>query len=294
MTQLSFDDINKIDIVDFLASIGIHPKKNSGQNYWYLSPLPDRNEKTPSFKVNRKLNRWWDFGTGEGSTLIDFGIRYYNCTIRELNEKLTTPSSNVPRQYPMPDIAAEQTIQILHTYPIRSFYLLRYLWERHIPVEVAQQYCVEVQYTFGPKPYYAIGFRCDAGGYELRNKYHKYSTRSKGPTLISHNAKDLAIFEGFFDLLTFVSYINTPTADLPDLLVLNSLSFFDSSLPVMETYQHKHLFLDNDPTGDVFTQKALGKGSGFLDQRSLYKGYNDLNQWVCNFGKAIIPPLEFL
>jgi len=198
----------------------------------------------------------------------------------------------VPHRYPTPDTEAEQRIQILHTYPIRSFYLMRYLWERRIPMDVANQYCVEAQYTFGPKPYYAIGFRCDAGGYELRNKFHKYSTSPKGPTLISHNAKDVAIFEGFFDLLTFVSFITIPADNLPDLLVLNSVAFFDNAMSVMDTYRYKHLFLDNDATGSKFTETALKTKSGFRDHRSLYKGYNDLNQWVCHFGKAIIPPLE--
>lgn len=295
MVTLSLDDINKLDIVDFLASIGIEPKKVSGHNYWYLSPLPDRTEKTPSFKVNRKLNRWWDFGIGEGSTLVDFGIRYYNCTIRELKEKLSGPAlspRNVPQHNPTADVDAEQEIEILHTYPIRSFYLIRYLWERRISLDVARQYCVEAQYTFGPKPYYAIGFRSDAGGYELRNKYHKYSTRPKGPTHITTPSNDLAIFEGFFDLLTFVTFIDIPHTVLPDLLVLNSASFFEAAIPLMDTYRNKHLFLDNDRTSDKFTKMALAKKKGFIDHRSLYTGYNDLNQWACNVGKAFIPPLS--
>ena len=96
MAPMSLEEINRQDIVDYLATLGIEPKKVNGQNYWYLSPLPGRNEKTPSFKVNRKLNRWWDFGTGEGSTLIDFGIRYYNCTIHEFLEKFSGPHLDTP------------------------------------------------------------------------------------------------------------------------------------------------------------------------------------------------------
>lgn len=309
MTQLTLEQINNLDIVDFLAGIGIHPKKISGHQYWYLSPLPDRSEKTPSFKVNRKLNRWWDFGAGEGSTLVDFGIRYYNCTIRELKEKLSAPTlsqRDVPHHYPTPDTEAEQKIQVLQTAPIHSFYLIQYLWERRIPLDVAQKYCVEVQYTFGPRPYYALGFPSDAGGYELRNKFHKYSIPPKSHTLITPTkqdtpandqpieAREIAVFEGFFDMLTFITFINIPMDQLPDLLVLNSVTLFKNVLPLMEPYPRKHLFLDNDKTGDKYTEIGLAMKAGYIDHRSLYKGYNDLNEWVCNFGKASIPSLHDL
>jgi Toprim-like len=300
---MSLEEINRLDIVDYLAALGIDPKKVSGQNYWYLSPLPGRNEKTPSFKVNRKLNRWYDFGTGEGATLIDFGIRYYNCTIHEFLEKFSglhpdipipaaQPHSNVPQAYPARPDEPEKTITILDTRPLTSFYLTRYLWERRIPLDVAQRYCREVQYTFGPKPYYAIGFPNDAGGYELRNRYHKYSSRPKGPTHLRHGSPHLAVFEGFFDMLTFVTFIALPEAQHPDLLVLNSTAFFESALPLMDPYRRKHLFLDNDPTGDKYSLIARDPHAGFIDHRALYKGYKDLNAWACHIGKPLILPFQ--
>jgi hypothetical protein len=295
MTLLSLDDINNLDIVDFLDAIGVTPQKISGHNYWYLSPLPGRNEKTPSFKVNRHLNRWYDFGTKEGSTLVDFGIRYFDCTIQELREKLSSPRPQQTIVAHTPIILndpPDQKLQVLHTYPIRSFYLLRYLWERRIPVSVAQRYCVEAQYTFGPKPYYAIGFPCDAGGYELRNKFHKYSSSPKSPTHIDNHSDDLAIFEGFFDMLTFVSIIHPSISNLPDLLVLNSISFFSTARPIMAPYRQKHLFLDNDATGDKHTREALQSSPTYIDHRPIYKGYKDLNQWACNIGKASSHPPE--
>jgi hypothetical protein len=295
MARLTLEEINKIDIVDFLASIGITPREIKGHNYHYLSPLPGRNEKTPSFKVNRKLNRWWDFGTGEGSTLIDFGIRYYDCTIRELTYKLSgqpLPSPYVAHEDFQQKDETQRTIIIVQTQPIQSFPLVHYLWERRIPLDVAQQHCIEARYRFSDssKIFYAIGFPCDAGGFELRSKYHKYSASPKSPTLISHNARDLAVFEGFFNMLTFLAFINIPDQELPDLLVLNSIAFFKKSLPVMDTYRTKHLFLDNDKAGDDCTTIALGKKAGYLDYRPLYKGYGDLNKWACNIGKPFIPP----
>ena len=69
---LSIEEARRADIVNYLARIGHNPSKIKGSDYWYLFPL--RNEKTPSFKVNRKLNRWYDHGLGKSGNIIDFAI----------------------------------------------------------------------------------------------------------------------------------------------------------------------------------------------------------------------------
>ena len=69
-------------MIDYLSKLGYEPVKVRNCDYWYLSPL--REEKTASFKVNKKLNRWYDHGLGKGGNIIDFGIAYHHCTIGEL------------------------------------------------------------------------------------------------------------------------------------------------------------------------------------------------------------------
>lgn len=54
-------DAKQLDLVDYLASLGHQPQKVRNQDHWYLSPL--REEKNPSFKVDRRLNVWYDHGT---------------------------------------------------------------------------------------------------------------------------------------------------------------------------------------------------------------------------------------
>ena len=85
--KLSIEEARRADIVDYLAKLGHEPSKIKGSDYWYSSPL--RNEKTPSFKVNRKLNRWYDHGLGKGGNIIDFAILYNNCTIGEFLRQLS-------------------------------------------------------------------------------------------------------------------------------------------------------------------------------------------------------------
>jgi DNA primase len=74
---MNCEQANQIDLVDYLQSIGHEPSKLRGNDYWYHSPL--RNEKEPSFKVNRSKNVWYDHGLGKGGTLVDFAMEYYHC-----------------------------------------------------------------------------------------------------------------------------------------------------------------------------------------------------------------------
>ena len=84
--RLTCAQAREIDLVDYLKAAGHEPHKIRNYDYWYLSPL--RIEKTASFKVNRKLNRWYDHGLGKGGNLVDFAILYHDCTIAEFLQGL--------------------------------------------------------------------------------------------------------------------------------------------------------------------------------------------------------------
>src|SRR5690348_6072089 len=88
------EQAREIDIVDYLCVLGFQPQKIRGQDYWYLSPL--REEKEASFKVNRRLNVWYDHGIGKGGDLIDFGVLYYHLSITELLQKLKQNNLSFP------------------------------------------------------------------------------------------------------------------------------------------------------------------------------------------------------
>jgi DNA primase len=78
---ISIREVKEIDMVDYLSRLGYEPIKIRNVDYWYLSPL--RDEKTASFKVNRRLNKWYDHGLGKGGNIIDFAILYQDCTVGE-------------------------------------------------------------------------------------------------------------------------------------------------------------------------------------------------------------------
>lgn len=158
-SHFSVQELKQTDLVDYLEKLGHQSKKIRNNDYWYLSPL--RDEKTPSFKVNRKLNVWYDFRTGQGGNIIDFGILYHHCTVTELLKKLSENFSFHPQtqtvQQPQSNTqkaieALELTIKVIAAKPLTHPALCRYLDIRKIPFEIANGYCKEVELSLTTRP----------------------------------------------------------------------------------------------------------------------------------------------
>jgi hypothetical protein len=153
---LSFSDAKKIPITGYLSSIGVEPAKIRGNNYWYYSPL--RSEHDPSFKVNSKLNLWYDHGSGEGGTLIDLGARLHSCSVSEFVKKLSGGENDFSFHQPTPK-EAENKLKIISVSELNSAELFQYMRGRCIDEDVAFQYCKEVSFEIGDKRYLAVGFK---------------------------------------------------------------------------------------------------------------------------------------
>jgi hypothetical protein len=285
--RASCEEARSIDMVDYLSSLGYQPAKIRTWDYWYLSPL--RNEKTPSFKVNRKLNRWYDHGLGKGGNLIDFAILYNNCTVGEF---LQTLCSGISFHQPFsvcsegPEKDNENRITILSERPLSSFLLFRYLYLRRIPLEVAKQFCKEVTYKLYEKEYFGIGFKNNSGGWEIRNAFFKGSSAPKDITIIDRGAKVIAVFEGFFDFLSFMAIARNGEFTKCNFLVLNSVSFFEKARPFLEKHHCINLYLDRDKTGQKCTAYALSISEKYKDKSGLYNHYKDVNDWIMNIGRS--------
>jgi hypothetical protein len=188
MEKMMCADAKQLDLVDYLDSLGHQPAKVRNQDYWYLSPF--REEKTPSFKVNRPLNVWYDHGTDKGGDLIDFGTQYHKCTVRELLDRLSEyrPGSTLSFQQPSlsrPLGAGEKKdspdskIVIVDTRPLADRVLVDYMQKRGIPLDIAQRSCREVDFRLYGKQQTVIGFANRSGGYELRSEQFKGSSAPK-------------------------------------------------------------------------------------------------------------------
>jgi DNA primase len=163
--NISIAETKQIDMVDFLKTLGYTPQKIRNSDHWYLSPL--REEKSPSFKVNRQLNVWYDHGTGVGGNLIDFGIRYFKCSVAELLQKISQQQSPSFSFHPLSYKQAGEKkkpshqagkIRIISSREISNPALQEYLDARQIPLAIASQFCEEISFELYGKKHLAIGF----------------------------------------------------------------------------------------------------------------------------------------
>ena len=151
---------NRISIRDFLARRGIQPKYERSGYGMYLSPL--REERTPSFKVDYVRNLWYDFGLGEGGTLLTLVMRLERCdryaAIRilsngEIRQAGSTSLSSgiyerpaVGGPSPVVRPATVPALRVLSDAPLRHPALVGYLASRGIVPSVAAAFCREVRY----------------------------------------------------------------------------------------------------------------------------------------------------
>ena len=192
--------LNYISIKQYLDNKGVSPVKDRGYYGMYLSPL--RSDDNPSFKVDFDKDLWYDFGTNEGGSIVDLVMKLENCSLVEAFRKLEDPFSfhrNNTLVVSTKPVNRESALTITDIQPITHPALMDYLKERSTNIDIAKQHCSELHYSIADKPYFAVGFRNDAGGWELRNRYFKGSTTPKNITTINNGNDTVMVFEGFID-----------------------------------------------------------------------------------------------
>jgi DNA primase len=277
---------NRMNIAGFLLSIGISPENHNDKDFWYLSPL--HNEKTPSLKVNRVKNVWYDFGIGSGGRLVDLVSQLYRVDISGAllilsGAQTTTQSFSFHQQ----DNNSESNIEIKHIQPLQNRALIQYLDSRGIPFKIASNYIKEAYYnitnseTGEIRKYFALAFENDKSGYELRNKIWKGGTSPKTITTIQGNPNKLNVFEGFMDFLSALVYYQQ-TEPTNTTIILNSLSHLRNLYSILPNYNQVNLFLDNDQAGQKAANEIQNRFPGAVNQAQIiYPNHKDFNEFIC-------------
>ncbi len=288
-------DINRFPIREYLAGMNIYPAKEHGYYDMYHSPF--REDHDASFKVDHNKNLWHDFGLGEGGTLIDLVMRIENCSngeaMRILEQRLSgTPSFSFQgNELSLNREPGKQSsgIRITEVMELCSPALLDYLRKRGINTDTAKQFCREVHYSVNNRNYYAIGFRNDADGYELRSGQFQGSIAPKDITHVRQDeSKDSCyVFEGFLDYLSFLVLRNRhnpvmPNTNQQDYIILNSTSNTQRGIERLGNYEHIHCFLDNDESGRRALRMIQDEyGLRVRDASKHYANFKDLNDYLC-------------
>ena len=282
---MNSNQARQISIEKVLQKLNYLPSKTIGNDYWYLSPF--RTEVTPSFKVNLKLNRWFDHGEQIGGNIIDFLVHKFGFSISEALEYLKPFECDFSFQKQILDYSNPEKKQINFinkTIPIQHIALVQYLESRQIKNYKEVKQLREIHYTINDKDYFGIGFQNNSEGWEIRSKYAKICLGKKDITVITNESKTLRIYEGFFDYLSFVQVREILRMEESDYLILNSVALLLKNVPVLMNYTSIELYLDNDDAGNNYTELIRKQFEQAVDCRKLYREYEDLNDWL----KAIV------
>ena len=310
---MTIDEIKSVSILQWMRENNYGDGVRKGRNYFFSSPL--RSERTPSFSVNTAQNLWCDFGSANknGGNLInlveqlnptwsehqvlayleqqikDLNLDFtedYNARIKEEEEKEKWKETKQAER----EEAQSQNTVVERVIPLSHPYLRDYVIQRRIDFNIAQRYCKEVHYSLYGNHYYAIAFMNVAAGMETRNKLYKRCIGKKTISTIypmGAPQKHCCVFEGFFDLLTYVT-IETWIPDtgisigVPcDFFVLNGVGEVKQLLPYLKDYDSIHCYLDNDDAGKTATNTIMKSFPDMaIDESYRYKGYNDLNDFL--------------
>lgn len=298
------DQARNIPLDKYLASQGHTPiqVRQNGRELWYRSPIRD-GDKTPSFKVDTIINKWYDHGAGRGGNTLDLAIEFFNGSVRDALAHLEQTNLYAGMAYPTPQkssspapiqmvleerrgaIEKKKSLELIKAIELKHPALLQYLDKRRISRTIAAKYLKQIHYKHPEKnkEYFALGFQSE-NGFEARNEFFKGFVGS-GKTIskfITPGSEDIYIFEGFMDFLTF--------------LTMNGLGHFEASAIVMNSaalkqpvidelsggnFAKAHLYLDNDVTGKGLAAhfKDQLPNLQMFDHSAEYKNHKDLNEY---------------
>lgn len=269
-------------LVDLLARLGYQPVKSSGREQMYHSMLRDSDTR-PSFAVNDDLGVWFDHGTGKGGNIIDFGLAYWpGLGFKEVVEKLggitalpAEPRKLRPRRpVRVPNYVVEDIRELGGNNVISQ-----YLRERRV-LEAAQSRLKEIYYFVEDqkglkKHFFGAGWQNQNGGWEVRNRYFKGCLGRKAISFIQGHPKDLVVFEGFINYLSWRT--EHPDAD-ETVIVLNSVSLIESGIGRAKNFSSIDLFFDHDAAGEKALMRWLQALPYSRDRSAVYAGFNDYNE----------------
>ena len=273
-----------VSIRTVLESFNLFPVKENHKTAFYLAL--DRDEKIPSLSVNFVKNRAFDFGTGKSYDVISIVQQMKQCSVSEALKYLEALDYlgqfdfSVRENQLKSENLNEKPYEILNVSEVRHPALIQYLESRKV---IEQKHLVkEIRYKMNDKRYFGIGFFNNSDGLEIRNLYSKICLGKKNITLIKNENlnNEIAIFEGFFDYLT---YRNLEQSDhsTSDFLILNSTAMLFKAEELLKDYDKIYLFLDNDSNGKYVTSIIINQYKNVEDCSLLYRNFKDLNEWYC-------------
>lgn len=307
--MMTCTELKSIPLISIVHYLNLPCSKLNQREAWLKNPFNGGLENTASTKIDLKRNVWYSHSEGCGGNNIDFLAKFLGtddisqilkwADERKNNfsfQQRSASDSILPR-----DIKKETSYSIEHVGQLKNGNLFEYLMKRRIDLTIAIEHCQEIHYrASNGKSYYAICFENDSNGYELRNPYDKRSLLTKDITTVSHDQDEAYLFEGFMDLLSWLTI--RKQAGMPfqkiDYCVLNTTANLTRSFPFLERYKKITSFLDADPTGRLCClqlQRVLD-GQELINGTSNFKKINpnikDVNDYLIYLSTGTSVPVN--
>lgn len=296
---MTCDELKRIPLLSILNHLRIPCTKMNSREAWLRNPFNGGNEKTASTKVDIHRNIWYSHSEGLGGNNIDFLMKFLDTdnisTVLDWADErkniFSFHQQTILDKVPMVQNENEQSYTIISIKPLGNRALTDYLTDvRKIDLEIARAYCQEIYYrTAKGQNFFAICFRNDIGGYELRNSYDKRSLLTKGITTIDNGAKDVILLEGFTDLLSFMTLkknAGKPYLNI-DFCILNTTANLQKAYPFLQRHTRITSYLDADASGIKSYQilqnqfeKTHTVKNGMEELLSRNSGIKDLNDYL--------------
>lgn len=280
---MKIEDIRNIPIQSYLAKKGIEPNREKGNSLYYAAVW--RNGDNPNnVHVNTERNVWYDYKDGVGGGIIELVMLVEKCTLPEALKILGSGYSDITvfKNFEKNEnIEKVKSINITKVIDIYSYAIKNYVQERGISLDIAKKYCKEINYTFDNiKSYYGLGFQTMNKSWVIRNKYFKGCT-GQDITYFDNKSSSSIVFEGFIDFLSFIELYGEIKYNV---VVLNSIvntKKNEKFISIVNSSEKVYLLLDNDKDGEKTVKNLqLLYGDKIIDKSYLYKGYNDLNDFL--------------
>lgn len=276
-----------VSLTDFLNRLGYQPQGRPSKETMYISMLRD-SDTNASFSVNERLGCWYDHGLGKGGNIIDFAKAYWkNADFKEVIEKIEgvcglslgkvdyklNPRPRIRQAVKLPNYKIKEVKPFGTTEGISAYLRSRGVFEAAQGLMQEVHYYVEDEKKVR-KNFYAAAWKNEVDGWEVRNKYFKGCLGRKAVTAIPGNPRELAVFEGFFNYLSWKT--EHPDSD-KSVLVLNSLALLDKGLEKAKLFPDIDVYMDHDPAGFKALREWMVALPYSRDRSSVYQNFNDYN-----------------
>lgn len=293
---MNIEYANTIALSEVLSKMGFEPARQRDNELYYLSPFEQ--EEFIGLVVDTTTNIWYDYALEKGGNVVALVCAHLEKSgnsftqadaLRWLENMIGNRFHIDPVQI---DDYSDQHRKFIITdiRPLKCGILKRYIEQRGISPDLAKSYLEEVTvYNKATESSFpALGFKNEAGGYELRNPFFKGATLPSTITYIRGLIPKPDGFHVFHSVFDYLSMLTRRKGKLfgDDVIILNSVANLRDAAAYIRYYGFRRacLWLDNDNAGDAAARSlvkffATKPALEYVHMNQTYHGFKDVNAW---------------